>query len=71
MFTETLPLRKVDGRRVMLVTGPNMGGKSSYIRMAALLTIMAQVRQHAPRCANHVSTGWVLRAGRLHAAGRL
>lgn len=34
---------QVDGRRVMLITGPNMGGKSSYIRMAALITIMAQV----------------------------
>lgn len=27
-----------------MVTGPNMGGKSSTVRMAALICIMGQVR---------------------------
>ena len=32
-----------DSCRVQLITGPNMGGKSTVIRQAALIAIMAQV----------------------------
>lgn len=32
-----------DGQRAIIVTGPNMGGKSCYIKLVALTVIMAQV----------------------------
>lgn len=37
-----------DRSRALLVTGPNMGGKSSYVRQIALIAIMGQIGSYVP-----------------------
>ncbi|MDO4952453.1 MAG: DNA mismatch repair protein MutS [Synergistaceae bacterium] len=36
------------GQRIAIITGPNMAGKSTYLRMAALLAIMAHIGSWLP-----------------------
>ena len=37
-----------DERRLLVITGPNMGGKSTYMRQAALIAILAHVGSYVP-----------------------
>jgi len=37
-----------DGQRLWLVTGPNMAGKSTFLRQAALIAILAQAGAYVP-----------------------
>ena len=47
-FVPNDALLDTDRNRLMLITGPNMAGKSTYMRQVALVTLMAQIGSFVP-----------------------
>ena len=43
-----------DGRRLLVITGPNMGGKSTFMRQTALIVILARIGSYVPATAARV-----------------
>ena len=48
MFVPNDTVLNCDGNRVAIVTGPNMAGKSTYMRQTALICLMAQMGSFVP-----------------------
>ncbi len=43
-----------DGQQIILITGPNMAGKSTYLRQVALVVVMAQMGSFVPAAAARI-----------------
>ncbi|HLR78621.1 MAG TPA: DNA mismatch repair protein MutS, partial [Burkholderiaceae bacterium] len=45
-----------DERRMLLITGPNMGGKSTYMRQVALIALLARIGSFVPAQSARIGT---------------
>jgi len=44
----------LDSHRLLILTGPNMAGKSTYLRQVALIVLLAQIGSFVPAAAAHI-----------------
>ncbi|MDD4358010.1 MAG: DNA mismatch repair protein MutS, partial [Smithellaceae bacterium] len=56
-FVPNDTLMDLQGNRLLMITGPNMAGKSTYIRQVALIVLLAQMGSFVP--ASHARIGVV------------
>ena len=54
VFVPNNTLLDTEKNRLMLITGPNMAGKSTYMRQTALITLMAQIGSFVPAGEAHI-----------------
>lgn len=53
-FVPNDALLDTSANRLMLITGPNMAGKSTYMRQVALIVLMAQIGSFVPAAEAHI-----------------
>ncbi|MBQ4863206.1 DNA mismatch repair protein MutS [Pseudoalteromonas sp. MMG013] len=51
------PVHLSEQRKMLVITGPNMGGKSTYMRQTALIVLMAHIGSYVP--ASHAIIGQI------------
>jgi DNA mismatch repair protein MutS len=54
VFVPNDTILDLDRNRVLIITGPNMAGKSTYLRQVALIALMAQVGSFVPATEAHI-----------------